>query len=85
VRTSWNDEAASRKKGDARRRAELSGELRVFGYKAAFFAPLIILAGRLRGRLKPQLLQSMPSALTAPCPSAAAAPPKGAAKTERGR
>jgi len=30
ARTSWYDEAAGRKKGDARRRAELCGEHRVF-------------------------------------------------------
>jgi hypothetical protein len=46
---------------------------------------LIILAGQLRAQSKPQLLQSISSALKAPCPSAAAAPPKGAAKTEGGR
>jgi hypothetical protein len=40
---------------------------------------------RLRARSKPQLLPSMPSTFRAPCPSAAASPPKGAAKTERGR
>jgi hypothetical protein len=45
---------------------------------------LIILAEQLRAQSKPQLLQFMSSALTAPCPSAAAAPPKGAAKTEKG-
>jgi hypothetical protein len=42
------------------------------------------LAGRLRTRSKPQLLQSMSSAFRAPYPSAAAAPPKGTAKTEKG-
>ena len=36
-------------------------------------------------RSKPQLLPSMSSALAASCLSAAAAPLKGAAKTERGR
>jgi hypothetical protein len=46
---------------------------------------LIILAGRVRARSKPQLLPSMSSALAASCLSAAAAPLKGAAKTERGR
>jgi hypothetical protein len=81
VRISLYDEAAGKKKGDARRRAELCGEHRVFGHYAAFFAPLIILAGRLRTRPKLQLFSSIPSALTAPCSSAAAAPPKGAAKT----
>jgi hypothetical protein len=53
------------------------------GSRAVFFAPLVILAGRLRARLEPQMLQSMSSALTAPCPFAADAPPKGAAKTEK--
>ena len=84
VRISLYDEAAGRKKGDARRCAELCGEHRVFGHYAAFFAPLIILAGRLRTQSKPQLLPSMSSALMASCPSATAAPPKGAAKTEKG-
>jgi hypothetical protein len=31
VRALWYDEAASRKKGDARRRAKLCGENRIFG------------------------------------------------------
>jgi hypothetical protein len=52
MRTSWYEEAAGRKKGDARRRAKLFGECRIFGQKAAVFAPLIILVGRLRARSK---------------------------------
>jgi hypothetical protein len=43
----------------------------------------MIMAGRLRTRSKLQLLQSMSSAFRAHCPSAAA-PRKGAAKTEKG-
>jgi hypothetical protein len=31
VRSSWYDETAGRKRGDARRRAKLSGEYRIFG------------------------------------------------------
>jgi hypothetical protein len=56
VRTSWYDEAAGRKKGDGTLRATLCGECRVFGLYAGFFAPLIIMAGRLRAWSKPQLL-----------------------------
>jgi hypothetical protein len=58
-------------------------ERRIFGYKAEFFVPFIALAGRLRARAKPQLLLCVSSALRAPCASAAAALPKGAAKTEK--
>jgi hypothetical protein len=62
VRTSWYDEAAGRKNGDARRRDKLFRERRIFGWPATFFAPLTILAGRLRTRPKPQLLPSLSSA-----------------------
>jgi hypothetical protein len=51
---------------------------------AALFVPLMVLAGRQRARPKLQLLQSMSSAFRAPCPSDAAAPLKGAVKTEEG-
>jgi hypothetical protein len=56
VKTSWYDKAAGRKRGGARRRAKLCGEY------PTFFAPLIILAGRLRARSKPQLFPFMPGA-----------------------
>jgi hypothetical protein len=45
--------------------------------------PLIVLAGRLRMRSKPQVLQPIPNTFRAPCPSAAAVLPKGAAKREK--
>jgi hypothetical protein len=32
VRASWYDEPADRNRGDARRRAELCGEYRIFGF-----------------------------------------------------